>query len=144
MSGTDTFLLSSKQPLEIKPERLRTLFDTERINNKLSEVGIESSTALLSFYYLGSIALESMTRGIDMLNTDAFPIVEFHSPKYLLGPNRPDIFFDILEASYASPLNASRLGVDDTARILHRREFYSRWRIPSRVTDEMIRRTLSE
>ncbi|MBM9531994.1 hypothetical protein JWG42_17720, partial [Desulfoprunum benzoelyticum] len=59
-----------------------------------------------------------------------------------LGPNRPDIFFDILEASYASSLEISDSDLDTNARILHRRNFYSRWRIPNRVTEEMLRRTL--
>ncbi len=142
MSGTDTFLLSSMQPLEINAQRLDNLFDSAEVRKKFEDMHIETPGSLLSFYYLDTASLQTMTRGITSLNTDSFPVVEFHSPKFLLGPNRPDIFFDILEASYASSLEISDSDMDTNARFLHRRNFYSRWRIPNRVTEEMLRRTL--
>lgn len=142
MSGTDTFLLSSMQPLEIRAERLNHLFEKSDIRKKFQEMSIDTPGALLSFYYLNSISLQKMTHAITSLNTDSFPVVEFHSPKFLLGPNRPDIFFEILETSYASSLEISDPGMDTHARILHRRNFYSRWRIPNRVTEDMLKRSL--
>ena len=143
MSGTDTFLLSSMQPLEIDAGRLRHLFEKSEIRKKFEDMQIETPGALLSFYYLNNNSLQRMTMNITSLNTDSFPIVEFHSPKFLLGPNRPDIFFDILKESYASSLVISDSEWDTSARILHRRNFYSRWRIPNRVTEEMLRRSLN-
>lgn len=143
MSGTDTFLLSSMQPLEINTERLSYLFDNSGISRKFEDMHIKTPGALLSFYYLDNNSLQTMTQGITSLNTDSFPVVEFHSPKFLLGPNRPDIFFDILEASYTSSLEISDSSLETNARILHRRNFYSHWRIPNRVTEEMLRRSLN-
>lgn len=142
MSGTDTFLLSSMQPLEIKAERLRHLFNEFNIYKKFQEMNIDTPGSLLSFYYLDNSSLKAMTNGVHGLNTDAFPVVEFHSPKFLLGPNRPDIFFEILEASYASSLEISEPDLDTTTRILHRRAFFSRWRIPNSVTEKMLKRSL--
>lgn len=143
MSGTDTFLLSSMQPLSINAQRLAELFKNDNIRKKFEDMYIESPESLLSFYYLDNISLQKMTMGISSLNTDSFPVVEFHSPKFLLGPNRPDIFFDILEASYTAPLEISEPSLDTNARVLHRQKFYSRWRIPNRVTEEMLRRSLN-
>jgi spermidine synthase len=142
MSGTDTFLISSMQPLEIKADRIRHLFEDSVVASKLKDMRIDTPSSLLSFYYLDSDSLQSMTRDVTSLNTDSFPFVEFHSPKFLLGPNRPDIFFEILETSYASSLEISDPALDSNARILHRRGFYSRWRIPANVTEEMLRRSL--
>jgi spermidine synthase len=105
-------------------------------------MNIDTPGSLLSFYYLDSNSLKTMTSGVQGLNTDVFPVVEFHSPKFLLGPNRPDIFFEILEMSYASSLEISDPDLDTTARILHRRAFFSRWRIPNSVTEKMLKRLL--
>lgn len=143
MSGTDTFLLSSMHPLEIKSERLKHLFKKTEIHGKIADMHIDTPVSLLSFYYLDNTSLLNMTQDITSLNTDSFPVVEFHSPKFLLGPNRPDIFFDILEASYASPLVISDSDLDTDVRFLHRRNFYSRWRIPNRVTEEMLQRSIN-
>jgi spermidine synthase len=146
MSATDTFLISSKQPLVINMDRITALFENSSSSKKLHDIGIVDKNALLSFYYLDNEALDKMIEGITLQNTDAFPIVEFHSPKYLLGPNRPDIFFAILEESYQAAMPVAHAGgyLDTFGRILSRRGFYENWRIPQQVTDQMVQRAMAQ
>ena len=142
MSGTDTFLISSMEPLNIQIERVNALFENAESRKKLQDMSIYDKSTLLGFYYLDSEALDVMVSNTSSLNTDNFPIVEFHSPKYLLGPNRPDVFFDILDLSYESTLPLDIYSDDNFSRITSRRKFYDQWRIPQHITDQMIQRAL--
>lgn len=143
MSATDTFLISSQEPLNIDMQRVTALLEHSSSAQKLRDLGIFNAQDLLSFFYLDNQAVQQMVAGVTMQNTDSFPIVEFHSPKYLLGPNRPDIFFAILEESFHSTLPLEGKGVDNFGRILSRRGFFERWRIPQHVTDQMVQRAMA-
>lgn len=68
MSGTDTFLLSSMQPLQINAERLSYLFDNSETRKKFEDMHIKTPGSLLSFYYLDNNS-QTMTQGITSLNT---------------------------------------------------------------------------
>lgn len=144
MSATDTFLLSSQEPLSINMNRVHDLFTEHASADKLRSIGITDPASLLGFYYLDTKAIEKMTEGITVRNTDSFPVVEFHSPKYLLGPNRPDVFFAILDESYQSALPIEGGEIDTFKRVLSRRQFFDRWRIPQPVTDQMIHKAITQ
>lgn len=146
LAATDTVIIGSAEPLVIDPNRLKETLANPAVRSKLASLDINSTASLFSFFYLDEQAAEALTANTDGLNLDLHPLVEFDSPKYLLGPNRPDILLAILDDSYAAKLPlAGPSGPDlDFARVLSRRTFYPRWGFPGELTETMIRRSLGQ
>ena len=146
LAATDTIIIGSAEPLMIDPNRLKETLANPAVRSKLASLDINSTASLFSFFYLDEQAAEAFTANTDGLNLDLHPLVEFDSPKYLLGPNRPDILLAILDDSYAAKLplaGPSDPGLD-FARVLSRRTFYPRWRFPGELTETMISRSLGQ
>jgi spermidine synthase len=144
LAATDTIIIGSTAPLLIEPNRLEEALGNAAVRSKLASLGINSTASLLSFFYLDEQAAEAFTANTDGLNLDLHPVVEFDSPKYLIGPVRPDILLAILDLSYGAKLPIAgppEAGLDST-RILSRRTFYERWHFPKELTETMISRSL--
>jgi spermidine synthase len=146
LAATDTVIIGSAEPLVIDPNRLKETLANPAVRSKLASLDINSTASLFSFFYLDEQAAEALTANTDGLNLDLHPLVEFDSPKYLLGPNRPDILLAILDDSYAAklPLAGPADPGLDSARILSRRTFYPRWHFPGELTETMISRSLGQ
>lgn len=141
LANTDTFILSSNEPLNIDKSRLSYLLSSAKSKDKLNIVGVNTADELLGFFYLDENAALHIAEGVNGYNLDSNPVVEFQSPKYVLGSIKPDIFFKILEFSYNSTLPIQ--GEQDmialqSVRILSRYKFYNDWKIPDYVTSSMV------
>lgn len=146
MVNTDTLILSSFEPLMISEERIGQLLSIPAVREKLVNLKINSAEELLGFFYLDHDGVKGMASGIDGFNTDTRPIVEFDSPKYTMGPNRPDVFLEILENSYTARLPYGEGVTNQSAnigRIRSREKFYEEWRVPQELTQTMLQRSLS-
>lgn len=92
----DMLLIGSNEPLMIDVENLRRRMAKPEIAADLREVGIDNEYDFLANYLFGSEALEEIGAGLP-LNTDDYPIIEFMTPRALMGATISDnvnYFFD--------------------------------------------------
>ena len=132
--------------MRISEDRVRQLLAIPAVHDKFTRLQISRAEDLLGFFYLDQDGVRRLASGVDGYNTDTRPIVEFDSPKYLMGPNSPDVFLEILENSYASTLpygDEAKAKTVNRERILSREKFYGEWRIPQEVTQVMLQRSLN-
>jgi spermidine synthase len=144
LSSTDTIIIGSNKPFQLDFSHVQHFMRIPSVQEKLNSLGITSPEILLSFFYLDEKNAKAFSSGVDRFNLDRHPVVEFESPKYLLGPVRPDTLLAILEHSYTAelPLTGADVAKTHVARISARRPFYKKWRFPIELTDTVIRRSL--
>jgi hypothetical protein len=107
----------------------------------LASLGIDSAAQLLSFFYLDAEAVHSYLQGVDEVNSDDHPIIEYTAPKYLLAYQRAGAFYDIFKHSLKArlPLHpASLVAALENDRIRQRIPYYRKWGIPEHVIQQML------
>ena len=138
---TDTILIGSKAPLTLETSHLDDLMANGAFRQHLASLGIDSAAQLLSFFYLDTEAVHSYLRGMDEVNSDDHPVIEYTAPKYLLTYQRAEAFYDIFKHSLKArlPLSpASRLAALENDRIRQRIPYYRKWGIPEHVIQQML------
>lgn len=81
---SDTVLIASDEPLQIHPRQIEKIIRIPQANNLFAQLDIRSLKDLLSFFYLDTPGVERFLIGAPpVLNTDAFPLIEFSSPKFV-------------------------------------------------------------
>ncbi|MBP8644578.1 MAG: fused MFS/spermidine synthase [Syntrophobacteraceae bacterium] len=141
IANTDALLIGSAQELVLRCEELRSRLQLPGIRDRLERIGIHDLTDLLSFFYLDTRAVLRFVEGVEQVNSDRFPILEFNAPKYVMGKVSTAVFFDLLNLSYHSRMP---LVCDEDLRDIHRKrvvqraKFYEEWYIPEAVIRDMI------
>jgi len=138
---TDTILIGSKSPLTLEASHLEDLMANGAFRQHLASIGIDSAAQLLSFFYLDAEAVHNYLRGVDEVNSDNHPIIEYTAPKYLLTYQRAGAFYDIFKHSLKArlPLSpAGSLAELENDRIRQRISYYRRWGIPEHVIQQML------
>ncbi len=81
---SDTVLIASDQPLQLYPQQVKKILSVPRAQELLAQLEIHNLNDLLSFFYLDTLGVERFLMHTPLtLNTDAFPIIEFSSPKFV-------------------------------------------------------------
>jgi len=139
---TDVILIGSDDPLVIDYQHVKDLTSMSSVQNYLSYVNIHSVPDLLSYFYLDTIGVERFTEGIEILNTDNNPIIEYSAPKYLFQYQTAESFYDMFQFSFSSEMPVSN--IDDIKqlekeRIFARARHLKKWRVPDYVIDAMLK-----
>lgn len=138
---TDTILIGSKAPLTLESSHLDDLMVNNTFRQHLASLGIDSAAQLLSFFYLDTETVHSYLQGVDEVNSDDHPIIEYNAPKYLLAYQRAGAFYDIFKHSLKArlPLNPiSRVASLENDRIRQRIPYYRKWGIPEHIIQQML------
>jgi len=146
LAYSDALIICSNDPLEMTGERLENFLSTPAVARKLDSLDIGSTNDLLSFFYLDEKAATAFGGNVPGYNLDSRPVIEFDSPKYVLGASNADTFMAIVAASAGNTLplrsdhdpEAVRIG-----RILKRQKYYQSWGIPPPLADLLLRQALS-
>jgi len=84
--------------------------------------------------------------GVEGINSDYYPVLEFSAPKYLFERVKPDTFLAFLNLSYASqlPFQDGQIGEGQlrkiqSQRINRRADYFREWRIPEAVIRQMLK-----
>ncbi len=81
---SDTVLIASDEPLQLYPQQVEKIMSVPRARELMAQLDIHSLTDLLSFFYLDTLGVDRfLIKAPLTLNTDAFPIIEFSSPKFV-------------------------------------------------------------
>ena len=81
---SDTVLVASDEPLELHPQQIDAVIQKPQAAGIFAQLDIHNLKDLLSFFYLDTPGVDRFLIGAPhTLNTDAFPIIEFSSPKYV-------------------------------------------------------------
>ena len=142
VAGTDALLIGSNEKPTLDNGQLSKLFADPGITSKLGQAGIYSISDLLSFFWLDTAGVERFIAGVDEVNSDNNPVIEFSAPKYLNVRQTPETFFSLLEHSYAAKIALSS-GTDmnvEVSRIKNRVKFLQKWGIPESVIGDMLKR----
>jgi spermidine synthase len=143
VAGTDALLIGSNEKPTLDNGQLRKLFADTGVTNKLGQAGIYSVSDLLSFFWLDTAGVERFIAGVEEVNSDNNPVIEFSAPKYLNVRQTPETFFSLLENSYASKIalsSGTEMNDMEAQRIKSRVKFLQKWRIPESVIEEMLKR----
>ncbi|MFP6638785.1 MAG: fused MFS/spermidine synthase [Myxococcota bacterium] len=111
----DLILIGSEKPLLIDLESLRRRMARPEIAQDLREVGIDNEYDFLANYLFGAEAIEEIGAGLP-LNTDDYPIIEFMTPKALLGrttAKNVDYFLNRRVSKMPSIVDLSSLSPDE-------------------------------
>jgi spermidine synthase len=138
---TDTILIGSKAPLTLASSHMDNLMVNSAFRQHLASLGIDSAAQLLSFFYLDAEAVHSYLQGVDEVNSDDHPIIEYTAPKYLLAYQRAGAFYDIFKHSLKArlPLHpASLVAALENDRIRQRIPYYRKWGVPEHVIQQML------
>ena len=131
---SDLILIGSEEPLLIDVANLRRRMAQPDIARDLREVGIDNEYDFLANYLFGSEAIEEI--GADLpLNTDDYPIIEFMTPKSLLGTTISDnvnYFLNRRVAALPPILDLGGLRAEEFG------EFNKRMRMHFRARDHII------
>jgi len=139
---TDAIVIGSQQPLELDWPALQRLVEQPAYARMLRKLGVQSLPELLGFFYLDTPAVERFIAGIDQVNTDNHPIIEYAAPKYLLRRQSGETFYTLLQEAlraripvndYVAPVNLER------ARVASRRKYFAAWGVPESAYALMMR-----
>jgi spermidine synthase len=147
MATTDALLIGSTSPtLSIDYGELQKRMEMPSIKQRLNKLGIHNPEDFLSFFYLDQKAVAKFVSGVEGINSDYNPVLEFSAPKYLFERVKPDTFLAFLNLSYGSPLpfkdgqiGEGQLKNIQSQRMNRRAEYFREWRIPETVIRQMLK-----
>ncbi len=100
----------------------------------------------MSFFYLDQKAVAKFVSGVEEINSDYNPVLEFSAPKYLFERVKPDTFLSFLNLTHDSPLpfKDGQIGEEQmkniqSQRINRRADYFREWRIPETVIRQMLK-----
>ena len=111
----DLILIGTEKPLLIDLESLQRRMARPEIAQDLREIGIDDEFDFLANYLFGNEAIEEIGAELP-LNTDDYPIIEFMTPKALLGrttAKNVDYFLDRRVSTMPSIVDLSGLAPDE-------------------------------
>lgn len=138
---SDAIVIASQQPLNINWPSMQKLIETPAHARILKQLDIRSTEELLSFFYLDTAAVEQFVQGVDTINSDNHPIIEYAAPKYLLQRQRGDTFYEMLNLSLAARLPVESLPEPaelERERVAERAKYFKRWGVPKEVYIKML------
>ena len=147
MATTDALLIGSASPsLSLDYGELQKRTEMPLIKQRLNKLGIRNPEDFLSFFYLDQNAVAKFVSGVEGINSDYYPVLEFSAPKYLFARVKPDTFLAFLNLSYASqlPFQDGQIGEGQlrniqSRRINRRADYFREWRIPETVIRQMLK-----
>jgi spermidine synthase len=116
------------------------------IKQRLAKVEINSADDLLSFFYLDDRGVEQFIAGVQGVNSDNYPALEFSAPKYLFAKVKIDTLLTFLGLSPQSKLplvNVDNIGRIQENRIKSRAAYFRQWGIPDILIQQMLRQKYS-
>lgn len=138
---SDAIVIASQQPLKIDWPSIQKLIEEPAYSRILQQLEIGSVEELLSFFYLDTTMVERFVQGIDAINSDNHPIIEYAAPKYLLQRQRGDTFYEMLNLSLTArlPIAARSDPAElERARVAERAKYFKRWGVPKEVYMKML------
>ncbi len=100
----------------------------------------------MSFFYLDQKAVAKFVSGVEGINSDYNPVLEFSAPKYLFARVKPDTFLSFLNLSRESPLPfkdgqiaEGQMKNIQSQRMNRRADYFREWRIPETVIRQMLK-----
>jgi spermidine synthase len=146
IANTDALVIASDKPTVLDLKSIEDKMNMQPLKNRFAGMGIHSPVDLLSFFYIDNDALQNYVAGMDDLNSDMNPIVEFNAPKYLTLTAKPNTFFELMGLSYNSKMvlaNCNDPTEFSRARIHNRARYLREWHIPEPVIQEVTQKSLS-
>ena len=143
VAGTDALLIGSNAKPTLDYGFIANLFTDKNISSKLRQIDIYTPADLFGFFWLDNAGVDNFISGVEEINSDNNPLIEFSAPKYLNMPQTPETFFSLLENSYTSKIELT--GVADMnemegQRIKSREKYLHKWKIPDEVIKDMLTR----
>lgn len=147
MATTDALLIGSTAPsLSIDYGELQKRMEMPPIKHRLKKLGIRNLEDFLSFFYLDQNAVAKFVSGVEEINSDNNPVLEFSAPKYLFERVKPDTFLAFLNLSNESqlPFKEGEIGERQlkniqSERMNRRADYFREWRIPEEVIRQMFK-----